>query len=89
MNGVKFSEAASFCHGKISGTNPDAFFTGVSTDTRKVGQKSLFVALKGDRFDAHDFVGAAIAQGAAGVVVEESRGIEVPAGAINSFAANC
>jgi len=82
MNGVKFSEAASFCHGKISGTNPDAFFTGVSTDTRKVGQKSLFVALKGDRFDAHDFVGAAIAQGAAGVVVEESRGIELPAGAI-------
>ncbi|MGE3927977.1 MAG: UDP-N-acetylmuramoyl-tripeptide--D-alanyl-D-alanine ligase, partial [Lautropia sp.] len=42
----------------------------VSTDTRTVARGDLFVALKGDRFDAHDFVGQALAAGAAAIVVE-------------------
>ena len=44
--------------------------TAVSTDTRTVRQGDLFVALKGDQYDAHDFVGDAIDKGAAAVVVE-------------------
>src|SRR5690606_20391846 len=42
----------------------------VSTDTRDVRAGDLFVALRGDRFDAHDFVGDAIDGGAAAIVVE-------------------
>ena len=42
----------------------------ICTDTRSVRAGDLFVALKGDRFDAHDFVGQAIAAGAAAVLVE-------------------
>ena len=42
----------------------------VSTDTRQVAAGDLFIALKGDRFDAHDFVGAALDAGAAAIVVE-------------------
>lgn len=34
----------------------DASFDGVSTDTRLAGAGNLFVALKGDNFDAHDFL---------------------------------
>jgi UDP-N-acetylmuramoyl-tripeptide--D-alanyl-D-alanine ligase len=44
-------------------------FTGVSTDTRNLGPGDLFVALKGDRFDAHDFLAQAKAKGAAAAVV--------------------
>jgi UDP-N-acetylmuramoyl-tripeptide--D-alanyl-D-alanine ligase len=41
----------------------------VSTDTRSVQPGALFVALRGERFDAHDFVADAVAKGAAAVVV--------------------
>src|SRR5256886_6920780 len=44
-------------------------FTGVSTDTRGLTGGELFVALKGERFDAHDFLAQAKARGAAGAVV--------------------
>ena len=45
-------------------------FTGVSTDSRSVGEGDLYVALVGDRFDGHDFVGEALSKGAAGAVVQ-------------------
>ncbi len=41
----------------------------VSTDTRQIGAGDLFVALKGDRFDAHDFLADAKGKGAAAAVV--------------------
>src|SRR5436309_9478590 len=44
-------------------------FTGVSTDTRDLKPGTLFVALKGDRFDAHAFLDQARAKGAAAAVV--------------------
>ena len=34
-------------------------YSGVSTDTRTIEPGELFVALRGDRFDAHDFLGDA------------------------------
>lgn len=43
----------------------------VETDTRKLSPGCLFVALKGERFDAHDFVAKAAAGGAGGAVVRE------------------
>ncbi len=44
-------------------------FTAVSTDTRHLTPGTLFVALKGDRFDAHDFLAQARAHDAAAAVV--------------------
>ena len=41
----------------------------VSTDTRTVSAGSLFIALVGERFDAHDFVVDAVAKGASAVMV--------------------
>lgn len=46
-----------------------AVFPHVSTDTRALVPGDLFVALKGERFDAHDFLGEARARGAAAAVV--------------------
>jgi UDP-N-acetylmuramoyl-tripeptide--D-alanyl-D-alanine ligase len=44
-------------------------FSGISTDTRSLTGGELFVALKGERFDAHDFLAQAQAKGAAAAVV--------------------
>lgn len=53
----------------------------VWTDTRTVQPGDLFLALVGERFDAHDFLADAVAKGAAAVVVsraEPARGLGVP-----------
>ncbi len=44
-------------------------FTAIATDTRTLAGGELFVALRGERFDAHVFLGEARACGAAGAVV--------------------
>src|ERR687887_321341 len=44
-------------------------FTGVSIDTRTLKPGELFIAIRGERFDGVEFTDAAIAAGAAGVVV--------------------
>ncbi len=48
---------------------PELRYTGVSTDTRSIEPGSLFVALSGERFDAHAFLADAAARGATGAVV--------------------
>lgn len=47
-----------------------ATITGISIDTRTLGQGNLFVAIKGPRFDGHSYVDQAEAAGAAAVVVQ-------------------
>ncbi len=46
-------------------------FAGVTTDSRGVNAGDLFVALRGENFDGHDYCAKALAAGAAGVVVEK------------------
>jgi UDP-N-acetylmuramoyl-tripeptide--D-alanyl-D-alanine ligase len=46
---------------------------GVAIDSRTIGPGELFVAIRGDRFDGHDFIGAAMGRGAAGAIVESQR----------------
>ncbi len=48
------------------------FFTGVSIDTRSLTEGALYFALKGDRFDGHDYVEEAFKKGAAACVVKRS-----------------
>jgi UDP-N-acetylmuramoyl-tripeptide--D-alanyl-D-alanine ligase len=45
----------------------------VATDTRAIEPGDLFVALRGERFDAHDFLADAVARGAAALVVSDAR----------------
>ena len=42
---------------------------GITTDTRKIGKGDVFVALKGERFDGHDYLGDAVRDGASALVV--------------------
>ncbi|MDA0766309.1 MAG: UDP-N-acetylmuramoyl-tripeptide--D-alanyl-D-alanine ligase [Verrucomicrobia bacterium] len=53
----------------MSGDGGRMVEAGVSTDTRHLPAGSLFIALEGERFDAHDFLAKAVEAGAAGVMV--------------------
>ncbi len=63
------SQLASFMPGARA--MGDVAFDGVSTDSRSVAAGSLFVALRGERFDAHTFLADVASKGVAAVVVEE------------------
>lgn len=56
----------------------DLIFSDVTTDTRHVSAGCLFIALKGERFDAHRFVGDAIAAGSSALLVSEHLPVAVP-----------
>ena len=65
-------EIAAITGGEITGAQPEAALEvrGVSSDTRMLAQGSLFVALRGERFDGHEFLEAAAAHGAVAALVE-------------------
>jgi len=44
----------------------------ISIDSREIEQDALFVAIKGDKLDGHDFVSAALAAGASAAIVSEA-----------------
>ncbi|MGQ9425992.1 UDP-N-acetylmuramoyl-tripeptide--D-alanyl-D-alanine ligase [Gilvimarinus sp. F26214L] len=61
--------------GALGGSLPfgDCRFSRVCTDTRALQRGDLFVALRGERFDAHEFLQQARDQGACGLVVEKAE----------------
>lgn len=60
--------------------NPSVPVAAVATDSRSVSPQTLFVALRGERFDGHDFIAAAQASGAAAVLFEHPvEGLRRPA----------
>jgi UDP-N-acetylmuramoyl-tripeptide--D-alanyl-D-alanine ligase len=59
-------------------------FSAVATDSRKIKPGSLFVALKGERVDGHDYLDAAIQSGATGLIVQKGRSIKIPGTISNS-----
>jgi UDP-N-acetylmuramoyl-tripeptide--D-alanyl-D-alanine ligase len=65
-------ELAAATGGRWLGAPPSSL-EGVSTDTRSLAPGCLFVALLGERFDAHDYLAEAAARGAAAAVVAEAR----------------
>jgi UDP-N-acetylmuramoyl-tripeptide--D-alanyl-D-alanine ligase len=73
---MSLAEAAAATEGRLRGA--DALFTGVSTDSRSIGKGQLFVAIRGERFDGHDFLGAARERGAAAALVDEKYSGQAP-----------
>ncbi|KAA0014264.1 UDP-N-acetylmuramoyl-tripeptide--D-alanyl-D-alanine ligase [Billgrantia pellis] len=56
----------------VASSHPDLALTDIVTDTRRLSSGALFVALRGERFDAHDFIAQARAAGAAAALVERA-----------------
>jgi UDP-N-acetylmuramoyl-tripeptide--D-alanyl-D-alanine ligase len=69
---VSISAIARWVHGELSRGNSAAKVDTVSTDSRALKPGALFVALRGEKFDGHDFIRQAAQSGAAGAVVEEA-----------------
>jgi len=72
LSRLRLSELAAWVNGRLHG--PDCEFDGVSSDTRTLNGGELFVALRGPRFDGHDYLSAARTRGAAGALVEQADG---------------
>ena len=65
---MSLREAAVAAKARLLGE--DATFSGVSTDSRNLEKGDLFVAIRGEHFDGHDFLEAARGRGAAGAMVD-------------------
>jgi UDP-N-acetylmuramoyl-tripeptide--D-alanyl-D-alanine ligase len=70
------SDIASSVGGRVVGN--DVFVDGVSTDTRTITPGSLFVALRGERYDAHEFVATARERGATAALVDRVVDADMP-----------
>jgi len=70
----RLSAVAQSVSGRLIGA--DADFGAVSTDTRSLAPGSLFVAIRGERFDGNDYVAVAAERGAVGALV--SRPADAP-----------
>ncbi len=70
MSMMRLSEAARAIPAELRGE--DRAFDAVGTDTRALSPQALFVALKGERYDGHDFINQAVQQRAAGALVQKS-----------------
>jgi len=66
---MQISKAAEILQTRYQGD--DVCFLGCSTDTRTIKEKELFIALRGENFDGHDYLDKAKASGASAVLVEE------------------
>jgi UDP-N-acetylmuramoyl-tripeptide--D-alanyl-D-alanine ligase len=74
---MTLSELATAVNGLRSGD--DALFSGVSIDGRSVEPGNLYVAIKGEQFDGHDFIQQATKAGAIGALVEQKEARNTPA----------
>jgi UDP-N-acetylmuramoyl-tripeptide--D-alanyl-D-alanine ligase len=66
----RLSEVAAVVGGRVHGE--DVVVTSAASDSRSAAPGTLFVALPGERVDGHDFVGEAMARGAAAALVRRS-----------------
>ncbi|EEW3326717.1 UDP-N-acetylmuramoyl-tripeptide--D-alanyl-D-alanine ligase [Escherichia albertii] len=76
MISVTLSQLTDILNGELKGA--DIALDAVTTDTRKLTPGCLFVALKGERFDAHDFADQAKAGGAGALLVSRPLDIDLP-----------
>jgi UDP-N-acetylmuramoyl-tripeptide--D-alanyl-D-alanine ligase len=72
---MTLDEIAAITNGRLVNADPAAVVTGpVEYDSRNVVPGGLFVAFEGEKVDGHDFAGAAVAAGAAGVLGTRDAG---------------
>jgi UDP-N-acetylmuramoyl-tripeptide--D-alanyl-D-alanine ligase len=78
---LRLTDVAMWTKGALHGAGvatSGAAVTGIFTDTRKPVADGLFVALKGENFDAHDFLAQAKEAGAAAALVARPIAVDLP-----------
>ncbi|EKO3571625.1 UDP-N-acetylmuramoyl-tripeptide--D-alanyl-D-alanine ligase [Vibrio metschnikovii] len=75
MISTQLSTISHVVQGQLLGA--DSIISSVSTDTRRIEPEGLFIALVGERFDAHQFAQQAIDAGAKALLVERALAVDV------------
>lgn len=76
---LTLTQLAKITSGQIeSAPNRELLLETVSTDSRKIGENGVFIALKGERFDAHDFAEQVVANGAKALLVDRKLAVDCP-----------
>ena len=70
------SQLVKICNGVLYGNNFQA--VGLSTDSRNIQAKQLFVALRGENFDGGKFLDQVAEKNAAAAIVHEFKNIDIP-----------
>jgi len=81
--GFRVRDAIEWTDGELLRGSGDRLLTGVTIDSRAVGDGELFIAIVGPKHDAHGFLTGAVESGAGGLLIE--RGRELPAGIPSTF----
>ena len=76
MKSISLQTVAEWVGGRLCGENKE--INNVSIDSRTVDASTLFIAIKGDRFDAHDFVKDVQKSGAAAVMCHREVECSLP-----------
>jgi UDP-N-acetylmuramoyl-tripeptide--D-alanyl-D-alanine ligase len=71
---------AESCRGELLNGSPELTVSRVCTDSRQAQPGDLFVALVGEKFDAHDFLAEVMEKGAVAMVANKSRVSSLPPG---------
>ena len=77
MENLTLQEIAGAVNGKLLYSDGEAIIDKVSTDSKSGGASTLFVALKGERFDGHDFMGEFYENGGAVAISQRDTGLPV------------
>lgn len=80
MNRSSVSQIAKFAGASLPAADGQTLIDKISTDSRTVKRGELFVALRGENFDGHEFVEVAAKEGAAGAIVDRGWKGKVPNG---------
>ena len=75
---MSLAQAATVLGGELRGS--DVRFSSVCTDSRTLKSGDLFVALRGERYDGHDFVAKAAAAGAVAALIDRAHAPAATAG---------
>ncbi|MFL6526488.1 MAG: UDP-N-acetylmuramoyl-tripeptide--D-alanyl-D-alanine ligase [Chthoniobacterales bacterium] len=78
MDPLPLSLIATFANGELERGDPNRVVVSISTDSRTVRADELFVPLRGDNFDGHNFIAQTVQRGAAGAIVDKSWRGDVP-----------
>ena len=79
MKDLSLLEIAAVCSGTLNNEDfGDLYITSITTDSRKIGEKTLFVPLKGSKVDGHDFIMKTFESGAVCCLSEKDIVVDKP-----------
>lgn len=68
---LRLAQLVQYTGGTLLSGSKSIMISGISTDSRQINAGDLFIALKGERYDAHDFIAGLLEKGIAAVLISD------------------